>query len=433
MKIALVSEHASPLAALGGVDAGGQNVHVAALACALARLGHTVTVYTRRDDGAMPERVRAAPGVEVVHVTAGPPAPVSKDDLVPFLSELAAGIAADWRESAPDLVHAHFWMSGLVSIAAARSLEDNGHARIPVVQTFHALGTVKRRYQGRDDTSPPERRTLEPWVARTMDAIIATCSDEVTELCALGVDPARVSVVPCGVDLSLFTPDGPSEPVPPNTRRIAVIGRLVPRKGVDLVIAALALLRDAGRHDVELVIVGGGQSQDAIHLDPDGERLLRVAAEYGVTDQVTLRGRIPQAQLPAILRSVTAVVCAPWYEPFGITPLEAMACGVPVVAAAVGGLTDSVVDGVTGIHVRPRDPAAIAVALGRLLDDPVQAAALGQAGRTRVCAGYSWDRVADATVSVYREVLAGSLPATPAGPAATFAATPATASHRRER
>jgi len=433
MKVALVSEHASPLAALGGVDAGGQNVHVAALACALARLGHTVTVYTRRDDAALPERVGAAPGVEVVHVTAGPPAPVSKDELVPFLSELAAGIAADWRESPPDLVHAHFWMSGLVSIAAARTLDDSGHARIPVVQTFHALGTVKRRYQGRDDTSPPERRTLEPWVAQTADAIIATCSDEVTELCALGVDPARVAVVPCGVDLSLFTPDGPREPLTPNTRRIAVIGRLVPRKGVDLVIAALALLRDAGRHDVELVIVGGGQSQDAMHLDPDGERLLRVAAEYGVTDQVTLRGQIPQSQLPTILRSVTAVVCAPWYEPFGITPLEAMACGVPVVAAAVGGLTDSVVDGVTGIHVRPRDPAAIALALGRLLDDPVQAAALGRAGRTRVCDGYSWDRVADATVSVYREVLAGSQLAAPAGSPATLAAAPVTASHRRER
>ncbi|MCU1446076.1 glycosyltransferase [Cryobacterium sp.] len=428
MKIALVSEHASPLAALGGVDAGGQNVHVAALACALARLGHTVTVYTRRDDDALPERVVAAPGVEVVHITAGPPVPISKDDLVPLLPELAAGIAADWRTDPPDLVHGHFWMSGVACLAAVQVLADSGAGRIPVVQTFHALGTVKRRHQGSDDTSPPERQALEPWVGQSVDAVIATCSDEVLELRALGVDPRIVSVVPCGVDLGLFRPDGPREEDKPRNRtRVAVVGRLVPRKGVDLVIAAVALLRNAGRDDLDLIIVGGGRSQEEMGLDPDGLRLKRTAADHGVAAQVILRGQVAQAQLPALLRSVSVVVCAPWYEPFGITPLEAMACGVPVVVAAVGGLTDSVVDGVTGIHVPPRDPAAIAMALGHLLDHPDEAARLGRAGHARVQSRYSWDLIAAATVEVYRSVLTMAEPkaVTSAGVAAAFAGQPA--------
>jgi D-inositol-3-phosphate glycosyltransferase len=439
MRIALVSEHASPLAALGGVDAGGQNVHVAALACSLAELGHTVTVYTRRDDAVLPDRVHAAPGVEVVHLRAGPPVPLPKDDLLPYLPELAAGLAADWADSPPDIVHAHFWMSGLVCLAAVQTLDGAGHGRIPVVQTFHALGTVKRRHQGRDDTSPNERRTLEPWVGQTVDAIIATCSDEVVELAAMGVDPSTVSVVPCGVDLALFRPDGPREAAPADRTRIAVVGRLVPRKGVDLVIKALALLRDAGRDDVDLVIVGGGRSQGDMHEDPDGARLLGVAAAHGVSGQVILRGQVPQAELPAILRSVAVVVCAPWYEPFGITPLEAMACGVPVVAAKVGGLSDSVVDGVTGIHVPAQDAPAIAGAVGRLLDDPVWAAALGRSGRARVSNGYSWDRIAAATIAVYREVLADPVPAASASPtvaparAAAFAAPPAAVVGRRGR
>jgi glycogen synthase len=120
VKIAMVSEHASPLAALGGVDAGGQNVHVAALSAALARRGHDVTVYTRRDAEDLPGRVRISPRLEVVHVQAGPSMPVPKDELLPFMGELANGLARDWEQRPPDLVHGHFWMSGVAALDAAR-------------------------------------------------------------------------------------------------------------------------------------------------------------------------------------------------------------------------------------------------------------------------------------------------------------------------
>ena len=399
MRIAMVSEHASPLAALGGVDAGGQNVHVAALSSALARAGHTVTVFTRRDDPDLPHTVQAAPGVEVVHVDAGPPRHVPKDDLLPHIPALGTGIARHWDEhGAPDVVHGHFWMSGLAALDAASQADQH----VPVLQTFHALGSVKRRHQGAADTSPAEREWLEPWVGRSVDAVVATCTDEVFELRSLGVPAHAISVVPCGVDSDAFTPDGPSEPRGA-AHRILSVGRLVPRKGVGNVVSALALLREQGREDVELVVVGGDGDSGP---DPEVRRLRDLADSLGVGDLVELRGQVPQDQLPPILRSADAVVCAPWYEPFGIVPLEAMACGVPVVVATVGGLVDTVVDGATGLHVPPRDPASIAAALDRLLDDPDLRASLGAAGRERARGRYAWDRVAGATAKIYQQVVA---------------------------
>ena len=177
MRIAMVSEHASPLAVLGGVDAGGQNVHVAALSLALAARGHEVTVYTRRDDPDAPLQVPLGPGVEVVNVPAGPAEQLPKDELLPFMPEFGRWLASTWsRDGLPDVVHAHFWMSGLAALHATQAI------RVPVVQTFHALGTVKRRYQGDRDTSPANRIAMETRIGRQADMIVATCTDEAAEL-----------------------------------------------------------------------------------------------------------------------------------------------------------------------------------------------------------------------------------------------------------
>lgn len=400
MRIAMVSEHASPLAAIGGVDAGGQNVHVAELSAALGRRGHEVLVYTRRDDPSLPARVRCAPNVEVVHVDAGPARHVGKDELLPFMKPLAHGMAADWLSIPPDVVHGHFWMSGLAALeAAAMTLPAP-----PVLETFHALGSVKRRHQGAADTSPSARRSLEPRVARTVQRILATCPDEVGELEALGAARERISVAPCGVDVDLFRPTGPMEDTG-GRRRIAAIGRLVPRKGFDLAIQALAALDPVAFGDVELHIVGGSADATALEHDEEATRLRRLAAELGVADRVIFRGQVAREKMPALLRSCRAVVCTPWYEPFGIVPLEAMACSVPVIAAAVGGLQDSVVHGSTGLHVAPRDVDQLVGAVQRLLLSPDEAGAMGRAGRLRAEQQYSWDHVAELSESAYAQVL----------------------------
>jgi glycosyltransferase involved in cell wall biosynthesis len=392
MDVAMLSEHASPLATLGGVDAGGQNVHVAMLARALADRGHRITVYTRRDDPSVPVRVPFGPGVVVEHLDAGPPTPLPKDEIWPHVTELAGALRSALITSAPDLVHAHFWMSGKACVEATRGLG------IPVVQTFHALGTVKRRWQGSADTSPAPRIRVETAVARSAAGVIATCADEVAELEALGVDPRRVSVVPSGVDTGSFTPDGPAAPRGERPR-LLVIGRLVARKGLGDVLTALA-----GVPDAELVVVGG-PGADELAGDPSATAVLEKAAELGVTDRVQLVGRADRGEVGAWIRSADVVVCAPWYEPFGIVPLEAMACGVPVVGTAVGGLIDTVLHGRTGLLVPPRCPDELAAALRALLADPARRARMGAAGRARMVAAYDWREIARKTEVEYRRII----------------------------
>ncbi len=393
IRVALVSEHASPLTEPGEVDAGGQNVHVAALARSLAEAGHTVTVHTRRTSPDQAQTVALAPGVTVEHVDAGPAAPLPKDELLPHMGELARNLHRSWVRRRPDVAHAHFWMSGVATLGAARPLD------IPVVQTFHALGVVKRREQGTDDTSPSERLGIEAGLAAAVDCIIATCKDEASELVRIGAPPERITVAPCGVDLGAFRPDGPVEHRPAGVARLLSLGRLVPRKGTDVVIRALASVPRAE------LIVAGGPPAGQLGEDPEARRLLDVARRAGVAGRVRFVGGLPRHRVPALLRSADLVVCTPWYEPFGMVPLEAMACGVPVVARPVGGLAETVRHGVTGLHVADPSPRALAEAITGLLADPDRRRTMARAARACAESRYSWERVATLTVAAYRSVL----------------------------
>ncbi|MFI5973324.1 glycosyltransferase [Streptomyces sp. NPDC051452] len=387
-RVAMVSEHASPLAALGGPDAGGQNVYVAQLARQLARRGHLVTVYTRRDSTSLPDRVTLIDGVQLVHVPAGPPTPVPKDELLPYMPEFGDFLARQWATSPPDVVHAHFWMSGLAALTGTRGLG------VPVVQTYHALGTVKKRYQGAADTSPAARLAIEEAIGHECARIIATCSDEVAELKAMGLPEDRISVVPCGVDPDAFAPVAPPRP-PGVRRRLLTVGRLVPRKGFDHAIRALA-----GVPDAELLIAGGPEAH-LLGSEPEAARLHRIAGEYGVSDRVTLLGGVGRARMPRLMSQADLVLSLPLYEPFGIVPLEAMACATPVVATAVGGQLDTVVDGTTGVLVPADHDYDLGAVVRSLLADPDRLARYGAAGRERVLAHYTWDRVADGVAGAY--------------------------------
>jgi glycosyltransferase involved in cell wall biosynthesis len=405
MRLAMVSEHADPVTALGGHDAGGQNVHVAALSAALARRGHQVEVYTRLAGADLPQVLRAGPGVTVRRLPAGPAAALPKDDLLEHMPEFGRQLARAWHSRPPDLVHAHFWMSGLASLQAA------GPLGVPVVQTFHALGSVKARFQGAQDTSPPGRVAAEQLIAGQCAQVIATCRDEVRELGELGVSASRVSVVPCGVDTQLFRPGGPVAERS-GRPRLLTVGRLVRRKGISTVLAALRGLPAA-----ELVVAGGAAAGQ-LDQDADYRRLRAEAARLGVADRVIFTGGLARDQMPALFRSADLVICVPWYEPFGIVPLEAMACAVPVVASAVGGLADTITSGETGLLVPARDPAALAAAVHQLLGDPQRAARYGQAGLRRVRHWYSWDRVSAQCETVYHRLLDRGQPPGPAVPAA---------------
>jgi D-inositol-3-phosphate glycosyltransferase len=241
---------------------------------------------------------------------------------------------------------------------------------------------------------------IETAVACGVDQIIATCSDEVFELARLGVEMRRISVVPCGVNLRHFTPEGAAMPRRPGHSRLVLVSRLVERKGIGNAISAVRELPG-----VELLIAGGPPAE-RLGEDPQARRLATLAQRLGVADRVHLIGQLDRDQVPALLRSADLVVCPPWYEPFGMVPLEAVACGVPVVATAVGGQVDTVVDGVTGLHVPPRQPRELAGALAALLADPQRRQAFGRAAVRRVRHRYSWDRVAAATLASYSRTLA---------------------------
>ncbi|MFC0526951.1 glycosyltransferase [Phytohabitans kaempferiae] len=394
MRIAMISEHASPLAALGGVDAGGQNTHVAELAAALAGQGHDVRVYTRRDSADQPALVPMRDGVVVAHVPAGPPEPLPKDELLPYMRDFSRWLVDEWRgdEWVPTVAHAHFWMSGLAAVTAGRQ------TGVPVVQTYHALGSVKKRHQGAADTSPPKRIGYERALGRAVDRVVVQCQDEVRELVRMGVPRTRMALIPSGVDSERFTPEGPAEPRDPDRPRILTVGRYVERKGFADLIRALRIVPKA-----ECVVVGGPPAA-GLEADSFAGKLRRLAESAKVADRVRLVGAVPANEMPRWYRSADVLATAPWYEPFGLTPLEAMACGVPVVGSSVGGLTDTVVDGLTGDLVSPRDPRSLGMALRRVLGDPVRRFAYATAALDRARQCYSWRRAAEQLSAVYEAV-----------------------------
>lgn len=386
MRIAMVSECTDPPAPAHAAEPGGHNARVADLAAALVRHGHEVTVYTRRADPDQQETVRVDGGYDVVHVPAGPPRSLARDDLLPTMGEFTRFLLARWREDPPDVAHAHFWICGLATVLAGRRLN------IPTVQTFSSLGVVDRRLGA--GAGSADRIETERLIGERADRIVAGCTDEVFELVRMGVPRSKISMIPCGVDVQRFVPAGPTAPRELG-HRIVAVGKLLPSKGFQSVVQAMPMLPDT-----ELVIAGG-PSGAALAADPHAAALLDEAERLGVGDRVWLAGQVGDANMPALLRSADVAACVPWYDASGSAPLEAMACGVPVVASAVGALTDVVVDGVTGVHVPPRDPAAFAAAVLDLYADDVGRAALGLAARDRARARYKWDRVALDAVRVY--------------------------------
>jgi hypothetical protein len=405
-KIALISEHASPLARIGSIDSGGQNVYVAQLAKHLARLGFLVDIFTRRDSDTLEQVVDWLPGVRIVHVPAGPARFIPKEAMLPFMEQFGRFVIRFARRQKPsyDLVHANFFMSGMVAQQVKQRLG------IPFVITFHALGRVRRLNQKDADAFPDIRFAIEEQLMRDANRIIAECPQDRRDMEQhYGAPSERIDVVPCGFDPDEFWP------VTLDARQqlglgrdefvLLQLGRMVPRKGVDNVVRATALLRYRHEAPVRLLVVGGNAEQPDPVSTPELGRLMALAQELRIEDCVTFTGQRQRDQLRYYYSAANVFVTTPWYEPFGITPVEAMACGTPVVGTAVGGIQTTVVDGETGYLVPPNDPESLAERLAWLHRHPHEAQRLGWAGMRRAYQHYTWRNVAANIAAVYESVL----------------------------
>ena len=405
-RVAVISEHASPLALIGGTDAGGQNVYVAQLAMQLARCGYQVDVFTRRDKALARSIVQWKEGVRVIHVPAGPARFLAKEEMLPYMEEFGRHVIDFFRRQAIGyaVVHANFFMSGMVAQRIKQALN------IPCVITFHALGRVRRMFQGEADRFPVSRMQIEEDLVRDADRIIAECPQDMEDLTTLyGADPAKVRIIPCGFDpAELF----PTESDLRSTLGITAdefvvlqLGRLVPRKGIDNVIRAMGVLEREHGVRGRLVVVGGNAEQPSPEATPEIGRLTEIARAERVADRVIFTGRRGREILPRLYGAADVFVTTPWYEPFGITPVEAMACGKPVIGAAVGGIKYTVIDGKTGFLVPPKDPHSLAEKLAILARQPELARWMGREGQRRARQLFTWRRVALQVAQLYEAML----------------------------
>jgi D-inositol-3-phosphate glycosyltransferase len=401
-RVAVLSVHSSPLAPPGVGDSGGMNVTIRALAGELARAGIASDLYTRAASPDDPPVVELQPGVRLLHLPAGPPAPVPKQTLPRYLCAfLCSLLRAGERYGPYDVLHSHYWVSGWVA-RLARERWDS-----PMVHSFHTLGRVKNlSLADGDQPEPPTRLAGEERVAAAADCLVAPTPVEARQLVELyGAAPARVRVVPYGVDRERFHP-GDRETARAAlgvTRRhvLAFVGRLQPLKAPDVAVLALAaLVRQRPDLDVELLVIGGASGNGG----GEPARLAKLAADAGVADRVRFLAAQPHDRLATVYRAADLVLMPSWSESFGLVALEAQACGTPVVAAEVGGLQHAVGDGTTGVLVASHQPEAWAGAVARLLSNPRRLAAMGAAA-ARFAGANGWDRTAARLLGIYGDLV----------------------------
>jgi len=391
MKIALVAQHATPFLS-DGASRLGDDIRLRELSQNLARKGHRVTVYTGKRRGAARDEARLHSGVRVEYIaTDGKP---DEADLLARVPAFSAPLRERWSRERPDVVHALRWTSGLAALAATRDLQ------VPVVQSFDSLGIAERRHGLIARTAGTERIRLEPAIGRSATAVLAGSSDEESDLAKLGVPRRSIKVVPCGVDTEEFAPEGPTANRGDRPRLVTVSG-LDEHDHDSLATLLRALSRVPG---AELIVAGGPDRAD-LGTDQTYVRLSTLARSLDVSGRVLFAGQVKHHALPPLLRSADLFLSMSEYDPSGMACVEAMACGTPVIASAVGGHVDAVVDGTTGILVPPGRPALLAQRIRQLLGHPMLLEAFSLAAADRARSRYSWDRIARETTAVYDRAL----------------------------
>ncbi|UVW27704.1 glycosyltransferase [Massilia sp. H6] len=399
-----------------------QGIHLVQLAHELARAGHAVDIFTRRVTPGPHQLAQLGKGIRLIRIPAGPPGLVCADlrpDRIDAFSDAFSRCVARFVRRQPgryDIAHAYFFMAGMV----ARHLKDA--LGLPFVLTLHAPGRAQQRARLAGEALALARARIEGELVRAADRIIAESPQERSDLRQLhgegcGMPGSRIELVPRGFSPAELWP----VPMPEARARLGLepgrfivlqLGRIAPRKGVDTVIHGLAMLRHRHGIGAQLLVVGGEAGVASDHTGPELARLRNFATGLGIAAQVRFTGQRPRATLRDYYSAAEVFACTPWYEPFGITPIEAMACARPVVGSEVGGIKSTIDDGVTGFLVPSRDPEALAERLARLHRHPELARAMGEAGRRRACEHATWHQLAAQLHAIYADVVQENLLAT---------------------
>ena len=407
MRIAMLSIHSSPVAALGGKEAGGMNVYVRELSRELGRRGIHVDMFTRSQDPAAPTVEAFDQNVRVVNLHTGPSAPYDKNWVLTYMPEFVsrARCFADGEDLTYDLIHSHYWLSGQAALALRRSWG------VPVVHMFHTLGAMKNRIaRGDEERETLQRVAIERRQLEAMDTIVAaTPLDRQQMIDSYSVEQDRIRVVPCGVDLRRFQPRAMAAAraalgLPPAPHKLVLlVGRIEPLKGIDALIRAIALLvkrQPSWRGQLSAVVVGGGAENQPEHWNAEQRRLDALRCELGVREAVRFVGARSQEQLALFYSAADVVTMPSHYESFGMAALEGLACGRPVVATNAGGPAFIVEHGVSGLHTPPDDPQTLATQLERLLANDRLRTSMGAAARQRA-QRFGWQAVAGDILQVY--------------------------------
>ena len=372
------------------------NVYVRELSLALGQAGHLVDVFTRCQDYSTTQIVELGPGARVVHIEAGDVQYIDKRDLFPIVPQFTERVLGFRLEAGLfyDLVHSHYWLSGCSATVLQREWN------LPMVHMFHTLGALKNHVaRNHDEREPSLRITNERRIVARADRLIAANPAECQDLQTFyGADPARISIIPCGVDVDLFRPLPRDQArallnLPADAKIILFVGRLEPIKGVDILLDALSHLNCDGCPGLALIVGGDLDGTEAA-------RLMAIRDRLGLANSVRFVGAQEQRNLPYFYAAADVCVVPSFYESFGMVAIEAMACGLPVIASRAGGLQFTVQDGQSGLLVPPGDSVALAAALQQLLTDGDLRSRMGAQGR-RMASNYRWKRVAEDMTGVY--------------------------------
>jgi len=394
--IAMLSMHTSPLDMPGSTrDAGGLNVYINQLTRELGQSQNVIDIFTRRTNKHTPKIVQITPQVRVIHIQAGPSAPIQKHELYQYLTDFTQRID-EFRcieNTHYDVLHSHYWLSGAAALQLAHRWA------IPHITMFHTLAHLKQ-LANPDETEPFIRLEMERRLIQQADYIIASTNEERIQIIRhCGATPGQVRVIPCGIDLKLFKPQdqqqarlklglGHREPV------LLFVGRLDPFKGPDLLLRSAAMMEEKA----QIVIVGGKSSNDK-----DMQQLKELAVQLKISKRVHFIDAQPQYKLPVIYSAADVTVVPSYHESFGLAAVESLACSTPVVATRAGGLTTVIQNNQTGFLV-PRCPGFFAERLDSLLQNPSMIKKMSMAARPSVLQ-FSWNNVANMVQNMYEDVM----------------------------